>query len=194
MSEASYSARPAPQAGDDELDAQATDNGETLAYLYATHAARLYRYFRIHTRSRAQAEDLVSETFLHVLRSLAGYSPERGAFSPWLYSIARRALARQVSQSSTLASADEPALSVAALARTAVPAVTPDDRIDLWQAVAELPEDEQEVVALKFGAGLSYLEIGRIMETSTNRVGVLLYRALQRLRERLGAEGDGDAK
>lgn len=196
MSEATYPhAQAISPAWSDRLAVQAVDDPEALARLYAAHATHLYRYFWIHTRSRVRAEDLVSETFVRILHSLPGYRPDRGSFSAWLYSIARRALAQQIKNRARLAAeVADPTLSAAAQAQAGLPTVTPDERIDLWQAVAELPENEQEVVALKFGAGLTHSEIGKIMRLRTGYVGVLLYRALQRLRAQMGDEGDGDAE
>ncbi len=194
MTEATHPpAQAMPQARGDQLAVQAVDDPEAVARLYAAHASQLYRYFWIHTRSQAQAEDLVSETFLRALHSLPGYRPQRGTFSAWLYGIARHALAQQVKQRVRSASVATD-LTTSSTAHPRAPLVGPDERIDLWQAVAELPEGEQEVLALKFGAGLTHPEIGRIMQLRTGYVGVLLYRALQRLRARLDEGGDGDAE
>ena len=48
-----------------------------------------------------------------------------------------------------------------------------------------LPENQQEVVRLKFQNGLSYREISRITGHSESNVGFLLHTALKTIRERL---------
>jgi len=53
------------------------------------------------------------------------------------------------------------------------------------RAVALLPGDQQEALRLKFQGGLSYAEIGDVMETTVPRVGYLIHRGLKALRERL---------
>ena len=50
----------------------------------------------------------------------------------------------------------------------------------------QLPPRQREVVWLRFRAGLSYIDIADVTNTSTGTVGSLLHEALKRLRERLG--------
>ncbi len=175
------------------LAAEAAHDREALGKLYAAHAPQLYRYFWIHTHSQALAEDLVSETFLGALRSLASYRAERGAFGAWLYGIAHHALARHAHDlAASPVDASEAAVEVAAH-REGAPALGVEERIDLWHAVSELSAVEREIIALKFGAGLTHPEIGEIMGLQPTNVGVIIYRALRRLRARLSDEGGHDA-
>jgi len=190
VTEATYppTAQALPQTWDDRVADDRLCKQETLACLYAAHAAQLYRYFWMRTRSQALAEDLVSETFLAALRSLPGYCPSRGTISAWLFGIARHALTRQVGK------LDRAGARPIGEAQAPAPPVSLDERIDLWQAVARLPDLEQEAVALRFGAGQTYPEIARIMGLQATHVGVLLYRALQRLRTWLDDEAGGDVE
>jgi RNA polymerase sigma-70 factor (ECF subfamily) len=175
-----------PYGRSEQLARAAVASREALASLYMAHAPQLYRYFWAHTGSASLAEDLVSETFLSAIRTLHTYRAERGSFNAWLFGIARRKLARYVSE------VNGP-LQVADLPTDALPddaALHLDERIDLWQAVSELEGCDREVLALKFGAGLTYPEIAQVTGLRPGHVGVLLYRALQRLRARLaGGEG-----
>jgi len=170
----------------EQIAVAALESREALARLYATHAPQLYRYFWIHTRCHSLAEDLVSETFLSAMRSLRAYRPERGSFNAWLYGIAHHVLAQH-------ARLDGP---VRADGR--VLDALPDDssshleeRIDLWQAVSELDGADRELLALKFGAELTHPQIAEITGLEPGYVGVLLYRALQKLRIRLMGEEGG---
>ncbi len=155
-----------------------------FAHLYSVHAPPLFRYFWIHTHSRALAEDLVSETFLNALRSWSAYSAERGPFKAWLYGIAKNVLKRQ-GQEPTVE--EMPAADAEALAEALLDSSAPslEECIDLWHAVDELSDEERETVALKFGSGLMHKEIGEIMGMREAQVGIVLSRALQKLRLRL---------
>jgi RNA polymerase sigma-B factor len=59
----------------------------------------------------------------------------------------------------------------------------------LRPALAALPEQEQEVLLLRFGAGKSQTEIAGIVGVSQMQVSRLISRSLTRLRERLTTDG-----
>ncbi len=56
-------------------------------------------------------------------------------------------------------------------------------------AVGTLPENQQEVIRLKFQHGLSYREISRVTKLSESNVGFLLHTGLKALRQTLGLSG-----
>jgi RNA polymerase sigma-70 factor (ECF subfamily) len=55
----------------------------------------------------------------------------------------------------------------------------------LLAALAALPQREQEVVALKFASGLTNRRIAEIVGLKPGHVGVILYRAIRKLRDHL---------
>jgi len=58
-----------------------------------------------------------------------------------------------------------------------------------FKALGELSANQQEVIRLKFQAGLSYKEIARVTDLSVSNVGFLIHTGLKKLRERLGSDG-----
>jgi RNA polymerase sigma-70 factor (ECF subfamily) len=62
-----------------------------------------------------------------------------------------------------------------------------EELAEVLAAIAELPEREQEIIALKYAGGLSNREIAGAMGLSDSNVGVILFRALRKLRVQLGA-------
>ena len=193
MSQATYyPAQSAVHESSQSLVEAAKREREAFAQLYTIYAPQLYRYFWFHTRSQLAAEDLVSEAFLRVLSSLASYDSRRGPFTAWLYGIARHALARYKWQAAHSGAARQAARAAAATdGHNTAPG---EERIDLWQAVAELSESEREVIALKFGGGLTHREIAVVTGLREVHVGVVLGRALQKLRGYLSDEGYVDAQ
>jgi len=147
-------------------------------------------YFYIYRRvsDPAAAEDLTSELFLRVLRSIRNERAWRGSFSAWLYRIAHNLVVdhyrRQPAEPSQ--PVDE---SLAAV--DADPVVTTENALAserLRAAIGRLTPDQQEVLALRFGESLTAAETGQIMEKSTGAVEALQHRALASLRRILAGE------
>ena len=61
------------------------------------------------------------------------------------------------------------------------------------RAMEDLPENQQEVVRLKFQNGLSYREISKVTGLSESNVGFLIHTAVKRLREKIGARENAAA-
>jgi len=162
---------------------------QEFALLYETHVRSVFRYFWFHTHSRPVAEDLVSETFLRALQSFSTYSACHGSFNAWLYGIARHVLSRHYIQVGR-----ERATATEMAPPAEQPALGLEEGLDLWRAVSELATVEREVIALKFGGGLKYREIGEIMRLREPQVAGVLSRALQKLRARLHGEEGADGR
>ena len=55
----------------------------------------------------------------------------------------------------------------------------------LLKQIARLPDRQQEVLRLKFNAGLSYKEIAEVTGLTSTNVGFILHTAISKLRQRL---------
>jgi RNA polymerase sigma-70 factor, ECF subfamily len=131
----------------------------------------------------ARAEDLTAATFLRAWQSRQRYRDELGAFSTWLFTIARRVAVDDWRKSRQEISLDE-------LPQLPDSAAAPEDIVQQRQTFARLslllsqltPRD-QELIALKYGAGLNNREIARITGLSESNVGTIFSRVIHRLRE-----------
>ena len=61
----------------------------------------------------------------------------------------------------------------------------------MLRAVADLDERERDLIALRFGSGLSNREIATMTGLSDSHVGVILHRALRKLRQTLQPDING---
>ena len=55
----------------------------------------------------------------------------------------------------------------------------------LMSQISKLPDRQQEVLRLKFNAGLSYKEIAEVTGLTSSNVGFILHTAIAKLRQRL---------
>ena len=69
------------------------------------------------------------------------------------------------------------------------------ERRDLMRRVMTIlegfSENQQEVIRLKFQAGLSYREISRVTALSAGNVGYLIHTAIHKIRDQLAVENEG---
>jgi len=144
---------------------------------------RLYNYFRYRLGDESVAEDLTSVVLEKVWTKRHRYRKDRAAFSTWLFAIAQNEVITYLRKRRTtlpISMAEEVTSETAEdMAEQA------QDFGQLSSLLANLPEREQELVSLKFGADLNNREISVITSLSESNVGTLLSRILQKLREQM---------
>jgi RNA polymerase sigma factor (sigma-70 family) len=136
---------------------------------------------------RGLAEEATQQAFLKAWRAAASFDAGR-ELGPWLAAIARR-VAIDVSRREALRSVD-PIESVAAGDPALVSRQDPADRVyDVWEvrrAVADLPQDEQEIIRLQHFMGLTHGEIAERLSLAVGTVKSRSFRAHKRLAAQLG--------
>jgi RNA polymerase sigma-70 factor (ECF subfamily) len=155
--------------------------------LYSEHAAAVHRFCLSQVGDRALAEDLTHETFARAYAAYDRVHPEAEWALSWLLAIARnlsrdhhRARGRWRRVAEQLDSVGQPPQTVEEIA-----AVRCELRRAL-SAIAELGARDRELIGLRVAAGLSYREIGALLGQSADVAKVATFRALARLRKRLG--------
>lgn len=152
----------------------------------------VYRYALARLRSPSDAEDATAETFLAAFRTIRRFRWRGVPFDAWLFRIARSKVAdlqrRRQRQGSTsdIDALDPMLLPVADDA--ASEAVRRETRADLLGQLHRLTQTHQEVLALRFFAGLSLQETAEALGRSTNAVKQLQFRAVSALREQMSID------
>jgi RNA polymerase sigma-70 factor (ECF subfamily) len=157
--------------------------------LYRDLLPKVYNFFRYRVTDSMLAEDLTSITFKQAWQSRARYRDHRASFSTWLFTIARRVAADHFREHYARAEMDLDDAEQTSPDEDS-PEQLAEDREEVERIrhlIQRLPEREQELIALKYGAGLSYQRIAELTGLSISNVGVILHRAIQRLREQLEA-------
>ena len=171
------------------------DLGDFFAEQYGEYLPRVLNYVRLRVESEDLAQELIAQTFeralsrLHTLR-------DRGAFGGWLFRIARSMVAGHYRRRRPVVSLEN--VGEQAVAETAA-APGPEAQVVAFQEVEalkealwRLSEREQEIIRLRFVAGLTNRAIAKMMGLREGNVAVILFRALRKLRKTLGAVGYGD--
>lgn len=176
------------RAGDDsaEPDAAARSVSDLIVDKYLP---RVHRFAVMVSPPRAEPDDLAQEACVRALERAHQYDPSRGTLDAWLWRIVVN-LARDAGRSSRRSVLL--ATRLAQRART-TPLTSPETvalnhiRDDaLVAAVRRLPRRHRTMVALRYGAGLTTVEIAECLGTTRMATAKTLRRALDRLREDLG--------
>jgi RNA polymerase sigma-70 factor (ECF subfamily) len=144
------------------------------ARLYELHYARVFSFCLWRLRNREDAEDAAQTTFLDAHRALArGATPD--SESAWLLGIAQNVCRTRwrTQRSRPVESALEPE----ALAQLAAPETDPELLARLQVALAKLPEQQRQALALREFGDLSYVEIAERLGTTEAAVASLVFRA-----------------
>ncbi|MGB2874498.1 MAG: sigma-70 family RNA polymerase sigma factor [Gaiellaceae bacterium] len=180
-------AAPAPiaRAVDPDAELVAAARAEPCAFLglYDRYFERVLGYARVRIRDAAVCEDVTSQVFTNALAQLGRFRGE-GTFAGWLFGITRNAV-RDVQRQR----ASEPFAEELAIAPASEPG--PEERFlecersDRLHALIRLLQPEQQhLLALRYGAGLGFDEIGAMVGAAPGTVRVRMHRILEELRRR----------
>jgi RNA polymerase sigma-70 factor (ECF subfamily) len=145
---------------------------------------------------RDEAEDLTQDIFLKVYRARSGYRPE-AKFTTWLYRIASNACLnalrarkhRRRLSLDEIASKDErhgsPGIGDSKVSAPPAALVRSETAERVRAVVNGLPDSQRLAIVLNRFHGLSYEEVAQAMDLSVMAVKSLLFRARERIKERL---------
>jgi RNA polymerase sigma-70 factor (ECF subfamily) len=152
--------------------------------LYRESRDDVYAYAAGLLRDRAAAEEVTAAAFERAYRKRARFDARRGSPRAWLFGIVRNAALDELRRRGRQARLTTEPTALAELG-TAHRAERTMLRLALIEALDELAPRERELVSLKFFAGLSNAEIGRVIGASESNVGTRLHRVMDKLREGL---------
>lgn len=164
-------------------------DADALTQIHTHYYPRIYRYIAFHCGEAETAEDLTSEVFMRCLAALRDNAGPRQTLTGWLFGVARHVVndhhrrhyrRREVELDESLPSDDAgPAAQLETnLERAAL-------RHAVRRAVHALTPDQQDVIALRIGQGLTIDEVARLLGKTTGAVKQLQIRALAAVSRRL---------
>lgn len=149
---------------------------DAFGELYRACYGPLYRAVRFHLG--AAAEDVVAETFLRAWAGIERYRDTGAPFIAWLHGIARHVVADELARRRRVEPRAEPP------EHAREPSM--DERLTLAQAMDRLPQEQRQVLELKFLVGLTNSEVAAALGKTTGAVNAKQWRALVALRQILG--------
>jgi len=185
-------------AGELTMTIRQAQGGDAVAFetLINAYGGSLYGLFYRSVGNRHDAEDLLQELFLRLVRNIGRYD-HRDRFDAWLYRVATNLIRDRVRKSVRLkgrfrrldTGGDENADVVAGLSdESPGPAETlaaGEQYDDLQKALSKLPDEQREVLLLRHFSGLSFQQIAQITGCPVGTALARAHRGLQKLRQLL---------
>ncbi len=173
------------------LDSLRSLDAQAIGIVYDHYSVQVYRYVRYRLEDEHLAEDIASEVFVQLIEACQrGRGPATNV-KAWLLSTAAHMVTDQIRRSYRRPSAEIP---------EDLPDVTgtPPEQFDARErarsfrdAYARLTDEQQHVIALRFGDGLSLEETAGVLDKKVNAVKALQFRALLALQRNM-QEARGD--
>ncbi len=156
-----------------------------MARLYDAISPHLYGFLVGLTGRRDLAEDLLQQTFLRALQRLSARRP--GDVRAWLFTIARNLVID--------AARAGKCLTVAQMPDDPDPGPTPPQRAEgeelseqVRRELARLPENQREVILLRYYAQMSFKQIAELLGCPLNTALTRAHYGLRKLREAMLCE------
>jgi RNA polymerase sigma factor (sigma-70 family) len=160
---------------------------EALERVFRQFEAPIYTLARRLTRTPHDAEDVMQETFLEVVRSIARFRGD-GSFGGWIRKVAARKALMRLRQMGSRPHEDELSDDLVDASTTAPAPIA--ERLDLESALARLTVAARAVIWLHDVEGYSHDEIGALMGKTASFSKSQLARAHARLRSMLVPPGE----
>jgi len=165
-----------------------------LDALFDATYVKLVRFAVSYAGSLESSEDVVGEVFMAIWANRTTLTVQ-GSLEAYLFGAVRRRAISVYRHGARHTRRDTPMLADGEHWGMGVPPDTPDagllchDTRDLlWRAIAELPERQREILALRWQGELGWEDVARVLESTTAAVQMQHSRALKTLRARLANE------
>jgi RNA polymerase sigma-70 factor (ECF subfamily) len=184
---------PYPVLARDVLERLVERDPDALAALFDAYFDRIYGYVRRLVGSEHLAEDLTQDIFLHLYQALPKYDPERD-LRPWIFTIATNKIRdfwrsrrhRDTRLERSLDAGEDGSIDVPDDVRPEQVLTRDEIESGIREAVEELPEGLRMTVVLRVYEGMSFEEIGSVLDRNEVAVRKRYSRAIDVLRRSIG--------
>ncbi len=181
-----------PEQSDLELLARISRSDvDALAALYDRYGRRVFALAVRILNDAATAEEITQDVFLSMWRRSSSYSPDKGKFTTWLFSIAHNRtideLRRRRRDGSRNSDVIEDHLDLeSGEISPDESAVAQSEYAMVREAMSVLPPEQRQVVELAYFHGLTQAEIAAKMSQPLGTVKTRMRLALKKLRDAVG--------
>jgi len=171
------------ERSDDERLVRRAQKGDRAAFgeIYEQHQPAVYRYVYYRVGDACTADDLTSTVFTRLVETIDSYRYRGRPLLAWIYTIARNVVFdyHRGTERSRVVPLDEQLIDDSSNVERAVQQRLTQSR--LAAAMAELTEEQRQVIILRFIEDMTCKEVGLMLDKSTGAVKALQHRGLAAL-------------
>jgi RNA polymerase sigma-70 factor, ECF subfamily len=153
-----------------------------FAPLYERYHEPIFRFIYQRMDDKDQAFDLTAQVFLKALSSLHRYEEKGVPFASWLYRIARNEVYQLFKEKKAKWSLNVETVEIAEIISEIDEQNSEEQHQLLLQMIKDLPEDDLQLIEMRFFESKPFKEIGEILAITENNAKVKLYRVLDRMK------------
>jgi len=166
--------------------------GDTQAFglLYERYAPRVSRHAYFLTGDAVLSEDITAQVFLKAFEAIPRYQERGLPFTAWLLRITCNLVINHKKSHKNNGHAQLPE-TLEADDRVHSPESSCEAKLDgerVWREVRRLPNEQRQVIVMRFVDDLGYMDIAGILGKSIGAVRVIQFRALANLRHMMDDE------
>lgn len=158
-------------------------SAENFKTLYEQNRLPIFRYiYGLTGGPQDDVEDLTAETFLRAWKARYRFEGDDASATGWLIRIAKRLVIDEYRRANTASRSlplDPPAEPVPEQS-----ALDEEQRRHLFSLLKDLPDEQREIITLRYLLGWRVSDISRHIGATENNVSVTIHRTLVRLREK----------
>ena len=156
--------------------------------VFRSELPRIYNFFLYKLGEREVAQDLTSATFERAWKLRSKYRKGIASLPTWFFGIARNVLLEHFRNDKSRrkrAGTIMPSKEVTSRANVEKDYQQNLEKEYLQKLIFGLTDREQDLIALKYGAGLTNREIAKLTRLTESNVGSILFRTIKSLRNKL---------
>lgn len=170
-----------------DLARRACTDEAAFTELYTIYIEQIFPFVMKRVGHRETCEDIVSDVFRKVFLHLRAFNPKKSSFRTWIFRIATNTVidhyrVNRNERKPSFVDRDELALYPSDDDSPHDLVLAEDQKASIRSCLTQLPKRDEEVLTLRYIQDLSNQEIADILEISPNHVGVLLHRALKKMK------------
>ena len=165
-------------------------DSELFEAIYRQYYKSVYNYIGFRINNHFDSEELASSVFENAIRKFHTYKPDASPVEAWLIGIAKNVISDYFrSKKRKVFVPLDSILELVSLNRQPEEVVViNEENKALVQAMSKLKDSERQVLSMKFATDLKNNEIAKILDISDSNVGVMVHRAVKKLKRILEEE------